>query len=240
MPRIGTHLTRSALTIVVAVFVLAGCSGGGQGTTPGTDTTSPLDPAVAPSVTPPSPDPSPSGLPLETTIKPTKVRLERPSGTPLGQVIPAGDNAYLLLSQGRCADLLRATTTWRKGDGNQVNEDAYLLYKAAAEACLGRWDDAQRDAQRLARLQPQFSGGCDSQNCERCMRAVKAWLDQILALRGQQPTAEVEQVKGTKASPCPAPGAGTPDDQQTTTTRETSTTVSPRSTSSGPTTTTRR
>jgi len=162
------------------------------------------------------------------------VRVERPSGTPLGEVIPAGDDAYLLLSTGRCAELLARTGTWRDGD-NEVNEDAFLLYKAAAEACLGRWADAQRDFQRLQGIGPDFSGGCNSNNCERCMGAVLEWLTQVLAIH-QQETREVEHVRGTKASPCPAPGRGRPDDQQTTTSTEEETTTSERSSSTTSTT----
>ena len=207
--------------------MLTGCGGGADpDPTLGTDSTEPSVSASADTTESTSVDPSPTPAPPAG-----KVRVQRPSGTPLGEVVPPGDDAYLLLSTNRCGELLRRTGTWRDGGFNQVNEDAFLLYKAAAEACLGRWDEAQRDFQRLSNLRRSFSGDCDSTNCERCMREVQAWLTQLLALRKQQPTAQVELVKGTKASPCPAPGRGTPDDEETTTTEVSTTATTGRGTS---------
>lgn len=209
--------------LLVVVLLLAGCGGGGGGTAGDTTVSDPASTDGQTTVT------DGSG----TSAKAQKVRVERPSGTPLGEVIPPGDDAYLLLSTGRCSELLARTGSWRQGGDNQVDKDAFFLYRAAAEACLGRWDDAQRDFQRLQGVGPDFSGGCNSTNCERCMRAVLEWLTQILAIRRQDTTSEVELVRGTKASPCPAPGNGTPDDEETTTssTDEETTTSRPGSTS---------
>jgi len=63
------------------------------------------------------------------------------------------------------------------------------------------------------------------------MREVQAWLTQLLTLRKQEPTAQVELVKGTKSSPCPEPGNGTPDDEDAATTEASTTVTTARGTS---------
>ena len=198
----------------LALLLLLGACGGGSGG--GTTEEATSNEPVATDST----DTSTGGS--ESTAKAQRIRVERPSGTPLGEVIPPGDDAYLLLSTGRCGDLLKRTSTWRRGE-NPVNEDAYLLYRAAAEACVQSWDAASRDFDRLTALDPSFDGDCDSTNCEQCMRAVLAWLRSVLAARKSDPDVEVQYVQGTASSPCPE-GRGTPDDEQTTTTEDATTT----------------
>lgn len=193
-------------TSMALLLVLPGCGGGSGGSSEETSTAALSTTTSGPAAT----TSGPGG-----TTKRQKAMIERPSGAPLGEVFPPGDDAYLLLAKGRCGELLKRTDTWRQGD-NQVNEDAFFLYRAAAEACLNRWDDAQKDVAKLQALAPTFSGGCDSSNCERCMRAVKEWLDGALAAHRKSAGSDVEYVAGTKASPCPE-GVGTPDEGTPTT-----------------------
>ncbi len=229
------HSGRSRRPALAAalVLLLASCGGGGSSGS-STATGDPGTTAVDGSATS-------STEPGATTSKKKKTRIERPSGTPLGEVIPPGHDAYLLLSQGRCSELLGLTGTWRQGS-DKVDEDVFFLYRAAAEACLQRWDAAQSDFQRLLNLDPSFNGNCDSANCERCMRAVQEWLTQVLATRRSEPGSDIEYVKGTQSSPCPAPGRGKLGNETTTTTDETTettdeeTTTSQRSGTSAPTT----
>jgi len=215
--------TTSARMLVVLLLLLAGCGGGGGGGTTGESSSSEV-PSTEPETLPSSTDVSTS-LPTEstaTTKAPNRPRIERPSGTPLGQVvpIPPGGPAYLLLATGKCSELLKLVGGWE----GKIAKEPLLLYRAAAQACLQRWKEAQRDYDQLLKLNPAFSEECGGATCEACMRAVLAWLGPLLEARRRQPDLEPVFVKGTQASPCP-------EDDQTPTTGG-STTRSSRSTTS--------
>lgn len=233
MPRLRTTLIQVAVT----ALVLSACGGGGGDggggeqsaatvTSTATSTANTSNVATTDTSTVATTDASPGR-------QRDRPRIERPSGTPLGTVFPPGDPAYQLLATGQCEELLRLIGRWRgRDDGNDVNEDAFFLYRAAAHACLGRWAEAQRDFDRLQALRPRFDGDCSSSNCERCMRAVLDWLRPLLDARRREPSIEPVFVRGTGRSPCP-------EAKETTTTGDDTSTSSRSSTTARATTSTR-
>ncbi len=210
--------------LVVMLLLLAGCGGGSGGGGDSGESSAPevssTDPGSSLSSTEVGSAPSSTGS-TGATKGPNRPRIERPSGTPLGQVvpIPPGGPAYLLLATGKCSELLKLVGGWE----GKIDKKPLLLYRAAAEACLQRWGDAQRDYDQLLKLNPVFGEECGGATCEACMRAVLAWLGPLLEARQREPNLEPVYVKGTQASPCP-------DFDTETTTTQGSTTTSSRST----------
>lgn len=158
------------------------------------------------------------------------LRVERPSGTPDGPIFPPGTPAYRLLSEGRCQELLSTVDSqWQKGGRVVVSdENAFHLYRAAAQACLGRWDAAKVEFDKLTAGKPSWKGACtDAQECEPCKAAVLRWLTEQIQARRSDPGFQPAYVKGTGRSPCPDSTTTTIDQGVTTSTRPTTTSRPP-------------
>ncbi len=213
---------------VALLLAVTGCGGGGE---VAGGTTSTESSTASTETTPGSTGDTTVGGTGTTARKPLKV--ERPSGTPDGPMFPPGTPAYRLLGEGRCQELLEAIDEEWQVDGRiaVTDEDAFHLYRSAALTCLGRWDEAKRDFDKLTAAKPAFGGACaDSQECLPCKAAVLKWLTEQMKARRRDPGFTPVFVKGTGKSPCP---------ETTTTTDEQGTTTSSRPTTTGrPTTTT--
>jgi hypothetical protein len=94
---------------------------------------------------------------LESTST-TEARLERdyPAGGPIDPVFPPGDEAYRLLSAGKCDELLTDTDVWvAKGVPAQEGVDTTPLYRGADRGARLAVEP-HRQAQGRPRLHPSF------------------------------------------------------------------------------------
>jgi hypothetical protein len=115
-------------------------------------------------------------------------------------MFPPGDEAYRMLAEGKCDDLLSAAEEWQKTKGgNSVAEvegqDSIFLYRSAAEACLGRWDKAFEDFGRMANP-PDLHNKCPRTQ-------IFKWLSKLLDSRKADPGFSPVFVHSSESSPCP-------------------------------------
>lgn len=210
-----------AVWALVLLLVASGCNGGGGGEVAGgpSSTDGSADSTVGASGS------TASTGGVTTARKP--LRVERPSGTPDGPIFPPGTPAYRLLGEGRCPELLEAIDgEWRRGEEIVVTDvNAFHLYRSAAEACLGRWDEARAEFDKLTAAKPAFRGACgDSQECAPCKAAVLRWLTEQIQARKSDPGFAPVFVKGTGRSPCPGSTTTSSEEGTTTSSKATTTT----------------
>jgi hypothetical protein len=196
-------------------------------TVPSTDTSAPASsttaapgttqPTVRPTTTsrataPPT-TPKPTQKP--TTTAKAKPKVAYPAGGAVDPVFPPNDDAYGMLVQGQCAQLLQKVSAWQsQGVVDVEGQDTVFLYRSIAEACLQRWSDAIADFDRLTKPQPVFDSKCGRTEAYK-------WLAALIAQRKADPAFTPEFVPGTGRSPC-----------ATTATTTTSTTSRPSTTTS--------
>lgn len=215
---------------VALSLVLAACGGGGGGGGDGDGEVAGGTTSTEESVSSTEASSGVTGDPATTARKP--LRVERPSGTPDGPIFPPGTPAHRLLGEGRCQELLEAIDAEWKVEGRIAVSDknAFHLYRSAALACLGRWDEAKPEFDKLTAAKPAFKGACgESEECPPCKAAVLRWLTEQMKARARDPGFTPVFVKGTGRSPCP---------ETTTTSSEEGTTSSSRATTTSRRTTT--
>ena len=207
--RRATRVVLRAMVCVVALGLLAAACGGGGGSKSAarirsTSTSESTTSTASTSSTVPATSTSSSNSTTSQTRPPTtkpRPRREYPGGGPTDPVFPPGDEAYALLAQGKCTELLQKTEKW--GEQNVADaegENTIFLYRGAAEACLQRWSDAKRDFERLTKTPPDFSG--------KCARAeVFKWLTALIHDRAADQGFSPVYVKASRPSPCPPEGS---------------------------------
>lgn len=174
----GPHRKRAAAgysLLVVAVLILASCEGE-RATNTRTD--GPVATADAP---PPEADRETQAL---------------PAGGPVDEIVPPGDLAYELLSQGRCDELKGAVSGWGPDVVEAETADTVELYRSAAHACLGEWDEAI-SAFRQIGSPPDLEGVC-------AREAVYRWLQGVVGARQADPQFDPQFVPSGQPNPCPA------------------------------------
>lgn len=229
-PRQAPHarLRRVASFGAATALLVAACGGGGQGASVSptsssraatsattsssaeTPPTQPTDNSTSVGSTPTVPPPNLPTSVAEPARRTTNITL--PAGGPTGPVFPPNDPAYLLLTSGRCSELLQRAESWeRLEEGFEVPSDQLLLYRSAAHACLGDLAAADADFTRLQSLAPSYGEDCpaaDSDGCELCHRLTLAWLTQVIEAYSRDPA--LTPVFTTSAAPDPCPGATSP------------------------------
>lgn len=176
---------RRAIVASSAVVLLAGACGGGADTSPSPATATRTSERNAPV------DTSTLMSPERSPARPTYAY---PAGGPADPMFPTEDDAYEMLSDGRCQDLLDASQTWGSEVEEQQGKNTIYLYRSAAEACLGRWSEAAAEFDRMSN--PDFSD-----NCAR--NAVFEWLRRLIDARRADPGYSPIFVTSSDRSPCP-------------------------------------
>lgn len=104
---------------------------------------------------------------------------------------PVGNAWYVSLSQGECEEVLE--------QANQANPDdpPVILYRAAAQACLGQWDAAETDFDSYLQLELEPS----SDPCHGRTRLVE-WVRRLLEAHRQDPSFSPTFVRGEAIGEC--------------------------------------
>jgi hypothetical protein len=147
-------------------------------------------------------------------------------------LFPTSDDAYKLLLTDCATEINLAQTTWQGQVEADQGKDTVRLYKSAAEACLGRWDEAIATFDMIDKSNPQFGtvGVC----ALKARSLVYQWLSALIDERKNDPT--FSPVFVASSGPEMLCGAATtstgPAEQTTTTTTSTAptTTVPPTTT----------
>jgi hypothetical protein len=107
------------------------------------------------------------------------------------------DPAYMLLAAGHCQRLLDMTKSWGPGFAAQEGVSTAPLYTSAANACLGRWSDAQRAFKKINVNAPNFAtaGAC-------ARAAVLQWMVGLLDQRNQDSSFAPKFVPSPARSTC--------------------------------------
>ena len=184
---------------LMVLILLSGACGSGS------DSAGPA-PATAPSI--------PSGPSASsTTTTASRPEREYPGGGPTDPVFPPGDQAYALISAGTCAELLDDTKAWVGQDVPDVEGlDTVSLYTGAADACLGRWREAEDALGQIDTATPDFRNN----RCER--EAVLAWLVALVGEWKRDPTFSPVFVASASPSPCVTDDSTSTDPGSATTT----------------------
>lgn len=205
--------------MVVTVLLATACGGGGgeviQGgpptsapapEPPGASTTSPPS-TSAPATTARAStattvrrtEPGPPQPPMTGTLAPpTTARPVTPylPSSVVDNVFPPDTPAAQLLSAGQCSLLLQrivgdATHTPWKAPAFPVADPVIFLYRAAAEACLSRWADAERDFRQVSPPPTFQTVICDSEGgsatCVAARKLVYDWTAAMLAAHRADP-----------------------------------------------------
>ncbi len=150
-----------------------------------------------------------SAPPPVPTTKP-RLKVKMPTGGPKGPVDPPHTFAYELLTTGHCQELFDKTTGSWVDLNTLVDAQVTYLYRAAAEACLLRWADAEASYASLQGAPPvPYGTTCDGgpqglSECELCYRLVRDWLvDQLAAYRANREYAPEFVLDSGAPSPCP-------------------------------------
>ncbi|MBA2751453.1 MAG: hypothetical protein H0U41_04335, partial [Actinobacteria bacterium] len=181
----------AALPVALALLLLlaAACSSGDSSSSSSSSEAPPEESSssVIPG-TVPRPDQTGGGKAINVAL---------PAGGPIDNIIPPNTPAYRLLSSGGCDELLNTIDTdpdWGLGrlQGQGDPRDLYL-YRGAARACKGNWDEARQDRDALAKLGTGYGSRCprqpdDKEPCPACKAAVLRWLDSVLAARAKDPS----------------------------------------------------
>jgi hypothetical protein len=126
-----------------------------------------------------------------------------PAGGPVDPVVPPSTPAYELLEAGRCEELQDAVEGWGEEVVDVEGADTVELYRGAAHACLGEWDEAVEAFDRIGA--PDFGESCPRD-------AVYAWLRPLIEARKANPSFEPEFVGSGGSSPCPTADADDEDE----------------------------
>jgi hypothetical protein len=138
---------------------------------------------------PPVPDGGTNG---GTTGEREEVAL--PAGGPVDPVIPPNTPAYELLAAGMCAELQEEVEGWGEEVIDAEGADTVELYRSAAHACLGEWDQAVEAFGRIG--SPDLRDKCPRE-------AVYAWLEPLVEARRADPGFEPEFEASGESPPCP-------------------------------------
>jgi len=215
-PRVSSgRFTLSARTLAVILaagfLLVAACSSNSSDTSssssdePSTETTAESAPPDSTATGPTVPRPEATG-----SAKTTRVAL--PPGGPVDQVFPPGTKSYQPLFDNKC-DVLRSRIVADRWEEQGVNPRDVRLYRAAANACLKRWDQARQD--RAALGNPGYDANQCPQTlaqgeCEACRAAVLAWLDSVLDAQAADPSFSPIFVKAPRSSRvCPSASSST-------------------------------
>ena len=108
---------------------------------------------------------------------------------------PVGNAWYLSLSRGECEEVLE------QANGANPNDAPVILYRAAAQACLGQWDAAETDFDLYLQFEPELS----SDPCHGRTRVVE-WARRLLEAHRQDPSFSPTFVRGEAIGEClPSP-----------------------------------
>jgi len=208
-----TLSARTLAVIVAAGFLLvAACSSNSSDPSssssdePSTETTAESAPPDSTATGPTVPRPDQSGG------KAKSVNFALPPGGPVDQVFPPGTKSYQPLFDNKC-DVLRSRIVADRWEEQGVNPRDVRLYRAAANACLKRWDQARQD--RAALGNPGYDANQCPQTlaqgeCEACRAAVLAWLDSVLDAQAADPSFSPIFVKAPRSSRvCPSASSST-------------------------------
>jgi hypothetical protein len=122
-----------------------------------------------------------------------------PAGGPVDPVVPPNTPAYELLAAGRCAELQEAVEGWGEEVVDVEGADTVELYRGAANACLGEWDQAVEAFGRIG-TPPDLGDSCPRE-------AVYAWLEPLIEARRADPGFEPAFVASGGSPICPPPDA---------------------------------
>ena len=193
---------RVLIGVVLIALVLAACSSGDET-------------AVGP----------PASGDTASTAQPVR---EYPGGGPVDRIFPPDDHAYELLGAGSCDTLLQKTNSWGNEVVSQVGNDTVRVYRSAALACLGRWEDAKAELQAVDVNNPQFSGQDGDATPEKlCARAaVLKWVTALVHEWDQDHSFSPEFTSSTKEQPCsPSSSSSTSSTSSSSTSSTSSTTT---------------
>ncbi|MQB01192.1 MAG: hypothetical protein GEU78_13020 [Actinobacteria bacterium] len=123
-------------------------------------------------------------------------RLALPNGGPVDAVFPPGTNAYALLASGNCSQLNDEVATWDASVADVEGRDTIELYRSAAHACLGQWDEANAAFDRLG-TPPGFQNNVCSRD------VVYSWLGRLIEARRADPEFDPEFSPSTQDTSCP-------------------------------------
>lgn len=136
-------------------------------------------------------DPPPPQPPISGTLAPAPtVRAVTPYLPPgfVDQVNPPSTEAYTMLREGRCSELLNEIAAeWKLA----VAAQDFLLYRAAGQACLSRWAGAENDFRQVA-TGPAFATAiCTFEvgdpACVQARTLVRDWTAALLGARRADP-----------------------------------------------------
>jgi hypothetical protein len=147
-----------------------------------------------------------NGASEETSEEREEVAL--PAGGPVDPVIPPNTPAYELLAAGMCAELQEEVEGWGEEVVDAEGADTVELYRSAAHACLGEWDQAVDAFGRIGSL-PDLRDKCPRE-------AVYAWLEPLVEARRADPGFEPEFVASGGSPPCPTADGDDGDDGEPT------------------------
>jgi hypothetical protein len=148
-------------------------------------------------------------VPVTTGEDPQREREEvaLPAGGPVDQGFPPGDEPYDQLVNHQCRELKDDVGTWEEQMvADTEGQDTVALYRGAAHACLGEWDEAIAAFNRIGRPPdfPDSASGQPGGGSNRCAREeVFAWLASIVTMRQADPEFDPEFVVSGEGSPCP-------------------------------------
>ena len=147
-------------------------------------------------------NPAPPRPPVTGTLTtpPTNRRVDEylPPGV-ADQIFPPGQDAHLLLSSGKCDELLREIQQGGKGLrwGTGVPPSLKNLYLAAGHACLAQWSQAesafrQIRVSELCGFEPDKYQGADSSfddtaACQKVRGRVHQWTENLLKAHRANP-----------------------------------------------------
>lgn len=179
---------RAPAALLVMVLSAAACGGGD-----GEDETSAQEDSGSEQTSDATAEGSGSGESSDDGDDPDRFAL-----VPPGPADPdfIGGTSYELLTQpGRCQDVLDNIEA-----NSSADEAPFLLYKAAAEACLGNWDQAEADFARYDQSTPVSEGNCGRE-------LVVAWVEQLLAAHDADPGFSPIFAEAPRRPECPEGGS---------------------------------
>ncbi len=122
-----------------------------------------------------------------------------PAGGPVDPVVPPNTPAYELLAAGQCSELQGHVESWDDQVVDVEGPDTVELYRSAAHACLGEWEEAIEAFDRIGT--PELKGICPRE-------AVYDWLLPLIEARKADPGFEPEFVASGGSPLCPTADDG--------------------------------